>query len=173
VFSAVVAARVQANPELALPLLLDELDPGAMPAAQHWNLSLPYDEIPAGTGLDSRMTAIEFLGQIGPPASNAVLRLSRLLTSRTDTERALAARALWRIEHDAERVLPVLIGLIPKFAADRSGDDIPFAVVNSTLREMGPAAKPAVPLLEQYYNAKTNSWSRRREVLKTIQIIGK
>jgi HEAT repeat protein len=171
VFSAVVAARVQANPELALPLLLDELEAVAPPPPQHWNLSLPYDEIPALNGLNSRTTAIEFLGQIGPTASMAVSRISHFMTNGTDDDRALAARAVWRIEHDAEHVLPELGGLISRFVADRSGGQISFAVILSTCREMGPSAKPALPALENYYNSKTNSWSRRQEVRNTLRVI--
>jgi HEAT repeat protein len=89
------------------------------------------------------------LGKIGPAASNAVPVLKTILQNTTDVYiRCKMAVAIWRIDGDVETTLPVLIQEIPRENETTRWDEI------IGLGEMGPLAKPALPMLEHEFTNK-------------------
>jgi len=85
---------------------------------------------------------LEVLGRFGPSAQEAVTALRPLLT-HPDPQTALdVAHALWRIEADADAVLPV-------FARHLAGDRYRASRAAEGLAALGPAAAAQVPLLQE------------------------
>jgi HEAT repeat protein len=88
-----------------------------------------------------REEALEVLAQMGPAAREAADDVRPLLKDTHDTVRLRAAVALWKIEGQAEPVLPALqAGL-----RDRNLNSRLLAI--DTLLQMGPQAKLPVPAL--------------------------
>jgi hypothetical protein len=99
------------------------------------------DQLPTGPGLGFRAQAVRILGLLGPEAKAAVPVLIQIVGSSNATLRVQAAVALWRINRDTNMVQVLTAEL----------DRAPFLLyqsdVVSVLGEMGPAAKPAVPVI--------------------------
>jgi HEAT repeat protein len=86
------------------------------------------------------------LGKIGPAAGNAVPVLKTILQNTTDAYvRCKMATAIWRIDGDVETALPVLIQEMPRENYTLRWDEI------IGLGEMGPRARPALPMLEHEF----------------------
>ncbi|WP_055620565.1 HEAT repeat domain-containing protein [Streptomyces sp. JHA19] len=99
--------------------------------------------------LDDRITfrisdAADVLGEIGPPASAAVIRLRELLTHDYEWVRVHCAAALWEIggETEAPAVLDTLLQAMTQNPATANH-------VVTCLDRMGPLAAPALPLLRE------------------------
>jgi HEAT repeat protein len=89
---------------------------------------------------DLQLSAIESLGQIGPPAHEAVPRLISLLNDRSRLVRHSAAAALCSIQPGDATAIRVLVETLP---SNRS--DCRFAA--RMLADLGPSARRAVPWL--------------------------
>lgn len=103
-----------------------------------------------------RGSAARALGQMGPLAASAVPALTNLLASTELYTRTSAATALWEITSNANLSLPVLISAFPAY--DRYNK--PGLI--ETFGQMGPLAKPVLPLL---INELTNSDPHTLEML--------
>lgn len=112
-----------------------------------------------------RMTAGWLLGELVPHAEETVPRLKQLLSEETRTTiRVLAARALWRMEGNANAVLPVLeSGLESDLAEAR-------IISCLTLKEIGKNARTALPALEA---ACSRSLYTRQAALDAMRQIGR
>ena len=88
-----------------------------------------------------RAWSAQALGNIGPPAKEAVPALERLLNDREANTRQVAAIALGRIEGKATMILIDLLA---------SGDNETKWQVIQALGESGPRAKDALPSLYQH-----------------------
>ncbi len=86
--------------------------------------------------------ALKTLGQIGPPAAGAAPDIERLLAAPSVRTRFHAARSLWRVTGRAEKSVPALAAM--------AGTGYPWsASAMDLLGRMGPAARPAIPVLEE------------------------
>jgi HEAT repeat protein len=85
--------------------------------------------------------AAQVLGKIGPPARPALPCLSALLTETNASTRHQAILALWRIDHDTN-----LVELAVRETAVAHEDSTRKRFLE-VLGEMGPAARPAVPVI--------------------------
>ncbi|MBA3303592.1 MAG: HEAT repeat domain-containing protein, partial [Acidimicrobiia bacterium] len=76
----------------------------------------------------ARLPAAEALGRIGPDAKEAVPALVRALGSPQWPIRARAALALWKVDRQSERVLPILIDALraPALAPRRGRASAPL-----------------------------------------------
>ena len=116
----VVQRISQLDVEYAVPLLVNCLDNGNGLARNH---------------------AIEILGELGPPATNAIPALLRTLGKNSPKTQILAALSLAKINNRIADPVPVLINLLTNGdAAFRTG-------AICALGEFGPLAGPAVPIL--------------------------
>ncbi|MFF0156785.1 HEAT repeat domain-containing protein [Streptomyces sp. NPDC005263] len=106
--------EVTADASVVRPLLLRELE---------------------GADHRRRRAAAEVLARMGPAARPAPAALRRGTESGHPWDRVTAARALWRIDADAEPVLPVLQSAWTHHPHTRG-------TVAECLVEMGPAARP-------------------------------
>jgi RNA polymerase sigma factor (sigma-70 family) len=169
----------------ALPLLIA----GLKDTRQHYRtwvmqtLSRFWEDgrpaVPALTALlqsthkTDRVLAAETLGRIGPEAAGAVPALTELLRDRTTLECAVATTALGRIGPAAKDAVPLLIDMLQdtgwrKFPFDRAlvpfyasqFETIPSANAATTLGEIGPAAKAAIPALQAVRDRETQSAAR-------------
>ena len=93
-----------------------------------------------------RATAAGALAKIGPGAAQAVPTLETLLRDPDHYVRGQAAVALLRINPDHDKALPVLI---EEFPGIRKYHTIDWILV---LGDMGPRARPAVPVLTAELN---------------------
>jgi HEAT repeat protein len=117
---------------------LDAIGPDAAEAVP---LLINILELQSGS-LQAR--AAHALGSIGKKARPAVPALTGLLKGKRDPGlRLILAQALWRIDQQVEETLPVLFEVL----AQRDGRLKTAAV--EVLAEMGNAARPAVPLLQE------------------------
>lgn len=105
------------------------------------------------SGPRSRRWAVRLLAMLGPDAKSAVPELTRLLQARDRYVRSEAAVALWRIQQNTN-MLTVLTAELEE------GGGFPFFDVVTALGEMGPAAKPAAPLLVQKLGPPQGLFSR-------------
>ncbi len=97
------------------------------------------------SGMDAGRThqSVRVIGSMGESASNARAPLTQLLQHDSAVIRVQAARAIWKIDHRADAVLPVLFA---ELKSEAFGNGRRFAA--EALGEMGPAATEAVPLLK-------------------------
>jgi HEAT repeat protein len=157
--AAVALGRIKGNPESAIPVLLAELRNKRFAKEEGWVVWLPNAHL---IGFNHRQTAAWFLGEIGPPATNAVPELKNAMQDKERWLRILAARATWRIAGPNDQILPVLSQSLS------SMDNITSALAAQALTEMGAAARTAVPAL---LNARTNSLYVRRAVNEALKRI--
>ncbi len=101
------------------------------------------------SGMDEGRThqSARVIGSMGQSATNALGSLTQLLQHDSAVIRVQAARAIWRIEHRPDAVLPVLLA---ELKSQSLGNGRRFAAEG--LGEMGPAATEAVPLLKTLLN---------------------
>ncbi len=96
-------------------------------------------------------------GELGAIATNALPYLHPL--------RITAAQAIWRISHDSNRVLPVLVAVLDSASRAGSSDDHTLVRAIEAVGEIGPEAVTAIPSLER---ARTLSMSARRAVSRAL-----
>ena len=85
--------------------------------------------------------AARALANLGPKAKKAVPALVEMAREARGYNRLYAAKALWRIDGNADITVSVLLGLL-------EGDYVPLRVdAAKALAELGPLAKGAAPLL--------------------------
>jgi HEAT repeat protein len=158
VLAAVAIGKIQGTPESAVPALIQVLkNKSNEHLKEHLTLRMP-DPI----GLGHRESAAWFLGEIGPPAQDALPSLHEALSSKQIWLPVFAARAIWKIDHHAEAVLPTLLNLL------KSGDSITRVLAIRALADIGPGAKPAVPALLE---ARKVSLPVRRAVNEALKKI--
>jgi HEAT repeat protein len=97
------------------------------------------------SGVDKGRThqSARVIGSMGRSATNVLEPLTQLLQHDSALIRVQAARAIWKIDHRADAVLPVLFA---ELKSEVLGNGRRFAA--EALGEMGPAATEAVPLLK-------------------------
>ncbi len=88
--------------------------------------------------------AARALGEIGPPALEALPALTPLLSFDNVFYRCQAAVAVWRIAGDARLALPALMDVVKEWSFEFPKE--PLEAIQS-LAEMGPRALDAVPVL--------------------------
>ncbi len=159
VLAAVALGRIQGEIESAIPVLISALRNDQFAKKRSWEVWLPNMHI---IGYDHRMTAAWFLGEIGPPAKDAVPELTNAMQGKQLWLPVLAARAIWKITGRAGNVLNVLSQTL------QNPDEIACVLAVQALGEMGADAKPAVPAL---LNARTNSLYIRRAVNEALKKI--
>ncbi|MBI3944726.1 MAG: HEAT repeat domain-containing protein [Armatimonadetes bacterium] len=122
-----------------------------------------FAELLADPGL--RTVAAQALGDYGPDAAAAAPRLEALLAGTRVfwEERQEIALALWRVGGRAEAVVPMLVGHVQR----ATGDELHHAA--KILRELGPAAAPAVPALIEVLGDR--EWQERRQC--AIEVLGR
>lgn len=167
ILAAVAIANIEGNPELALPVLLNEFKRHSF---GNWQLQVrsltrPFEFISCALPLAD--TAAWFLGEIGPPAKEALPWLKQVSTYGDDLHRLVVARSIWRIGQQPDEV----VSLMEQFLKRRRDfqDKFAFNLIAQMLTEMGPAARPLVPSLAQFVQVKTNRWSERKVLLTLLQ----
>jgi HEAT repeat protein len=119
-----------------------------------------------------RASSARALASIGPAAAGAIPALTNLLSSADSDSylRVNAAHAIWRISSNDSIVLPVIMTEMPalKTFLSNNGSGLTWIALQ-TMKEMGPRAKAAFPLL---LNELTNSDDDSRiRVLETMRVI--
>jgi len=164
VLGSMTIASLRGTPEKAVPTLLRELTNtsyvGQEPA---WLLRYSPSRSIGFVGFNHRETAAWLLGKIGPPAKDAVPALTAVARGSLGRLPVLAARALWRIEANADACLPALNSVL----AGNDEDTQVFAA--QVLAEMGPKAKPSVPALAQ--SVRKVSWKYFYEIFDALRTI--
>jgi HEAT repeat protein len=103
-----------------------------------------------GDGIEPvRENAVKALGQLADFAAPAVPTIRAAVAERKIAARVASARALWRITHDADTAVPILIEQL-------GGLDEPEDAAEA-LAELGPAAQAAVPALVARLTAQAGS----------------
>jgi HEAT repeat protein len=148
--------------DFAVPLLVKELenrnfgDDDVSFSFHGRNLSL---------GLNQRQLAAKLLGEIGPPATNALPNLILTLNSRDMWLPAFAAEAIWRISGDADALLPSLLASLNH--SDKSRKLLTLRVLTA----MGPAAKSALPAIRAVMGSDMHVRREAFEALEAVQRI--
>lgn len=118
----------------------------------------------AGTDTGRTHQSARIIGSIGQRATNAITPLTQLLQHDSALIRVQAARAIWKIDHRAGTVLPVLVA---ELKSEALGNGRRFAA--EALGEMGPAAAETVPLLKTILNdARPDVRQAAADALKKI-----
>jgi len=159
VLAAVALGRIQGHVESAVPVLIAELRNKRFDKERPWIVWLPKTHT---IGYDHRMTAAWFLGEIGPPAKDAVPELEMAMQGNPLWLASMAARAVWKISGPNSNVVSVLS------RATQTFDEDTCVLAAQTLGEMGKRAEPGVPAL---LNARTNSLYVRRAVNEALKKI--
>ncbi|NRQ34146.1 hypothetical protein HII36_20155 [Nonomuraea sp. NN258] len=107
--------------------------------------------VPELLALPGDLDVVTTLGRIGPSAQPAVPALRRALESDDPHLAVAAATALWRIEQDAGRALPLLARHLAEADHDRPG----VATVVAAVAELGPAAAPLAGRLREWLDARS------------------
>ncbi len=164
VLSAMASARIRGKPGEAVPALAAELR-GGHPngGAAVFTVRFSLSRSLGIQGFPPTLAAAWLLGDIGPDAHGARAALDEAARGPAGWLSVLAARALWRIDHDADACLPVLE------AGLRAKDDQLHVVAALVLAEMGAGAKPAEPALVAACSA--TSWRYYYEVFKALKDI--
>jgi HEAT repeat protein len=123
-------------------LALDRVGPGRKAAVPALITVLDDNSARARLG-GARATeaAVLILGKIGPEAQAAVPSLTNLLASPNPRLRQRSALALWRINRDRS--------VIPRLASElaQANDYQTCSMIITSLGEIGPAAKEALPII--------------------------
>jgi HEAT repeat protein len=123
------------------------------------------------------------LGSIGEPARIAIPRLVELTQIDDPNVRLRSAEALWRLDRQTNTVLPVLIHELESWATEpnalisRKGDEFGQSqeeIAAGILREIGPSAHEAIPLLQVMLRSSFNELKESAAAaLSEIQGAGK
>jgi len=146
--AAVALGRIEGKPEIALPILIGGLEGrlnGKPRASVKWDSR--YDR--HNTVVSGPSVAAMYLGQLGPAAVEALPNLEAMLTNRSIYIQIIAAQAVWRISGAKSKALPTLLSVIEAEARSRAaGEDMGSIFAVEAIKEMGPAASEAIPVLE-------------------------
>jgi HEAT repeat protein len=154
--------NITGDHEFAVPLLVQELENRNFGDDHH---SLSINRRTAGElGLNQRQTAAMLLGEIGPPASNALPNLERSLKSGDVWLPVFAAEAIWKISSDAKTILPTLMASLKHKDGGRR------ILALQALGSIGPAAENAIPAIR---DAMTTDMKTRREAIDALKKIEK
>jgi HEAT repeat protein len=108
------------------------------------------------------------LAAAGKNAHEALPTLLKMFESSEADERFKLAMTLWKVEGNAERVLPVIM-----LSIDPQKPSMSQYYGFRALQKMGPAASPAVPdLIKIIENADRENRRSRRFAIKTLLTIG-
>jgi HEAT repeat protein len=102
---------------------------------------------------DLRLRAIMTLGEIGPPADNALGELKKSLTDKDGELAGWSAFAVWQITGKGEETLPVLKNLLATEAH--------YNLAIRLLGDMGESAQSVLPTLVALYREEENGNDRR------------
>lgn len=116
-----------------------------------------------------RGEALRGLHDLGPAARGESDAVRQALRDPDKFVRTAAASALWRIAGDARSALPVLLAVLKESL--RSCDHAEFAAL-SALREMGAAARTALPTLRKLAT-RAKLESERKALREIIDVIDK
>jgi HEAT repeat protein len=161
VLASAAIAIIGGDYDAVVSVLVQELNNPANPAV-HWHIQSTPNRVFGGIGFNHRQTAAWFLGELGPPARDAVPELVQALRSQDPWLNVLAARALWRVSRDSRAILPLLIEALDV------RDEHRFVLAVQALGEMESEAKPALPKL---LRARAQSLPLRIEIDRTIRRI--
>lgn len=133
--------------------------------------------------VDVRELATMWLVRLGPDAANTERELARVLDDESDFVRVNAASALSHLPAYSDRVIPTLTELlshaefsvritaatalgnagelaasaVPQLVETLDGEDDLQAAALTTLGRIGPAAKPALPAVQQLWQTSANA----------------
>ena len=164
--AAVAITRIEeANPERALPLLIEVLKQGPLASGPIWT----FEFLTLGNGgsvavsLGPSETAAWFLAELGIAQETLVPYLKGNHGASHPALRSLAAISRGGGSE-------ALISLAEELSrSDDLGIGIHLCLL--TIEKMGPRARGVAPVLVQFINSKTNEWSKRRAVLKVLERI--
>jgi HEAT repeat protein len=178
-----IGADAKGLAPVILTMATDLSDRG--PDRQHALLALgfiganPADVLPVLTaalqdeggrfGQYARMEAAQALGHLGPKAKGALPVLHRALADPDPQVRVDAANAVWKIERDHRRALPVLV----KEALNGGENGSAAAARQRAVRglgDIGPAAKEAFPDLLKRWQAERSAY-QKEEIAKALKSI--
>lgn len=157
IFAAEILGTMGPKAKEAVPALVKTLKNNYSPArysAEKALVSIGKSSVHAVAKLlqdpddDTRLTAIDILGQIGPGAKEAVLGLIKCVNDNNPNV-ALAAVKSLRALKDASK--PCVDAFIK--ALDSSASSVKIAAIEA-LGEMGPAAADAIPYLAKFSKEK-------------------
>jgi hypothetical protein len=100
----------------------------------------------AGAEAFARVNALKALGRMGLHARPALGALEELLTDPSPEVRLAAAAALWDVAPRAAQVLPVVVAVLEDSKGEPRGTHA-CAGALEILESIGPAARPAAPLV--------------------------
>lgn len=118
--------------------------------------------------LNLQVQAMHALGSMGAHAVTAVPVLERRLNTSTGLGRPAAALALWKITGRAAPVVPALIEAL-EIKGTNAADAWPSMLAATTLGEIGPEAKAAVPALSRLLQAN-DPLTRRAATAALVRI---
>lgn len=157
--AALAAASIRQSTNFAVTALLEQLQDTNYANAR---ATLPLRLGDSSPGLGHREAAAWFLGEMGPPAAEALPALRSLQRESNIWLRLFSARAVWRISGEAEPVLEVL-------ERELGGDnEISGVWVCQLAAELGPRARGVEALLRK---AMTRNLKLRAAALAALQTI--
>lgn len=107
---------------------------------------IPLLKLPQNTNWSERGNALQALGALGPDP-RSIRALSEQIEDPDYHWKLEAARNLWKLTHDANLIVPLLIGNI------RHPEGFYYWLPIEILGEIGPEAKDAVPELQKALNS--------------------
>lgn len=160
ILSAAAVAKISGDFQPSVPVMVDTMN-SSVPSSSVWMSPIRKYGLDH-YGFTKQDAAAWFLGEFAPASASALPELKSKLLDSPDWLTALIARAVWRLTHDADQVLPALkIALRGRYNGGRV-----FACL--TLAEMGASAKLALPDLEAACKTSLNT---RRAALHAIKVI--
>jgi HEAT repeat protein len=162
--AAATQARITGQIDEALPILLAGVE-------MRWSgTPRAHVMVRPAVACSGQQAAALLLGELGPPAKEAVSGLEGMLADPSEWTRIIAAQALWRITKNADKALPVLLDLLPAANARPvvGSPDRRLLYCIDAIAEMGPAAPSAIPILER---VRTYSMTARRAANVAIERI--
>jgi hypothetical protein len=164
ILAAMALARIQEQPEVARPVLVEHMGRPARGRSQSpWGP--PFNEPRRfSIGFSPQVAAAWFLGELGPAAVSATPALLVAVTNRQPWLSTVAARSLWKVDGNASQALPALIQSLD------SKDNFDRMLAARFLGEMGAEAAPALPRLRELRNEDLR-WPVRRVVVEAVKRI--
>jgi HEAT repeat protein len=169
--AASAVAQIQGKPELAVPVLLDGLE-GRLPRIGQVRMFVRFRE-PIGSEVvtGGAEAAAILLGECGRSAQTALPALEEHLDDSNLFIRLACAQAIFRISGSTNKALPVLLEILDAKSQWKPGqapDKYLLVRAIETIEEMGPAAKPAIPLLRR---VRTSCMAARHAVNSALRRI--
>lgn len=161
IVAAAAVAKISGQGETAVPILIQGLSAGQRANAS-WQSPIRR------FGLDhysfnSRMAAAWFLGELAPDSRKALPILRQAFENCPEYQIPVIARAIWKIEGKPSEVLPFLKQAL------RSKQNEMRVLACTTLAEIGPAAREAIPDLQAACKTGLNTRRAALQAIKRIQ----